>query len=990
VVEGEARDLVDPGALGIPLGARLSRALLRRTTTALLETGRWTDVQIDAEPAGADGVRLRVALAPRTTLVRVDLSGNRSLDDDELVRALGVGPDSELTREQTDELARRVVAAYAEIGFTRALVHTELRDTEDPSRKILGVRVIEGEPARLRAVRFVGERPPEQATRRLLAALGIGRGDVVDRRKLRDAVRAAELDLRRRGWLAADLGAPEVREETSGAVLELRARIGPRYDVVVRGHAPLTRAAIASALDLGAERAVGQAGERAIRERVEDLYRRSGFLDVVVDVSTELHDAERATMRIVVAPGRQVRVAALTFPGAAHFEAAQLRSEVISYLEAEVAGATLVRPLDSEEVDALGLGGERGRPRDLAPPLVVEPESVYYAPAYEKAIEHIAELYRAAGFLSVRVGPLRVLREPGSASLRLELPIDEGPRTFLFAVAVRGNTILGERALLAESGLRREAPFSWLAVEEARIRMEKLYDEAGYLYATVEPEARFSDDRTRADVIFRVTERFPVRIREIQFRGLSRTREAVVRGRLALREGDLYRPSDARRSEERLLELGIFSGVTIAPEDADLPARDKTIVVTVSERRSQYLETTLGLSTGQGVRAGLEYGYRNLLGRALTTSLRVRIGYQFFLIDPIIQEYFDALPLVDRLERQVTLSLQVPHLPGLTGVRASIEASHVRHNERQFGYDKNGGVLTVAWRPSRLFTLTTSGELENVNLGLFGSQELDQLREQAADDPRLSRLLRVPRGVSTLVSTRATASLDLRDSPFTPTRGFYASLSTEWARTLQTQAVEGGERFFSHFLKLSLTTSGYLPIAGGVVLALQARAGRVVPLQTLSETYPNRQFFLGGVDTLRGYLQDALVPAELADALQRDLSGKASPNAVFRGGDAFVLLRAELRFPLVGVLGGGLFLDAGNVWVDPANMTPFDLRPTAGLGLRLATPVGPLAFDYGFILMRRTLAVSGCSAPGPGGAITCAANVPYEPLGAFHFSIGLF
>jgi outer membrane protein assembly factor BamA len=1000
VVEGDARDLVDPGALGVPVGAPLTRALLRRVVSDLLASGRWTDVQVDAEDAGPEGARLRFMLVPRITLVRIDFSGNRVMGDDDLLRVLGVGPESAVEREGLEELARRVVSAYTELGYTRARVRVELRDTEDPGRKLLIVSVAEGPPLRMRGLRFLGERPSADAMRHIVSALEMGRGDVVDLRRLRERVRAAESELRRRGWLAADLGTPEVREEAGGAVLELRASIGPRYAVVLRGHAPLTRSAIAAVLDLGAERVSGSSGERMLAERVADLFERHGFVDVAVDVRTEHHSAERATLWIVVHPGSRARVTSLSFPGAAHFEADRLRGEVVSYLESDVPGATFVQPVDSEVVDRLGLGGERQRRRESRPPFFVEPATVYYPPAYEKALEHIAEMYRAEGYLSVRVGPLRLMRAASGSevsasgvrevALAIEVPIDEGPRTFLFDVGVRGNTILGDRALLAESGLSRNAPFSWSAIEDARLRMEKAYDEVGYLYATVEPEAHFSDDRTRATVLFRVTERFPVRVREIRFRGLTRTRESVVRNRLALREGDLFRPSEARRSEERLLELGIFSGVTVAPEDPDLPARDKTLIVTVTERKSQYLDTTLGVSTGQGVRAGLEYGYRNLLGRALTTSLRVRIGYQFFLIDPIIQAYFDALPLVDRLERQVTLSLQVPHVPGLPEVRTSVEASHVRHNERQFGYDKNSGVITLAWRPARQFTLTTSAELENVNLGLFGSQELAELRAQAADDPRLSRLLRVPSGVSTLVSTRATASLDLRDSPFTPSRGFYASIGTEWARTLQTGRDETGERFFSHFLKVSLTSSGYVPLGAGVVLALQARAGRVVPLQTRSETYPNRQFFLGGVDTLRGYLQDALVPAELAETLQRDLSGRANPNAVFRGGDAFVLLRAELRFPLVGIVGGGVFVDAGNVWVEPTNMTPLDLRPTAGLGLRLATPVGPLAFDYGFILLRRTLAVTGCSPPGPGGVVVCATDVPFEPVGAFHFSIGLY
>ena len=135
-----------------------------------------------------------------------------------------------------------------------------------------------------------------------------------------------------------------------------------------------------------------------------------------------------------------------------------------------------------------------------------------------------------------------------------------------------------------------------------------------------------------------------------------------------------------------------------------------------------------------------------------------------------------------------------------------------------------------------------------------------------------------------------------------------------------------------------------------------------------SQTYPNRSFYLGGVDTMRGYLQDALVPQDVAERVAAD--PMLGPNDVVRGCDAFVLLRTELRFPIAGQLHGGVFADVGNLWADASELNPVDLRPTAGLGLRLATPVGPLAFDYGFILIRR--------------------EALREPVGAFHFSIGLF
>ena len=96
---------------------------------------------------------------------------------------------------------------------------------------------------------------------------------------------------------------------------------------------------------------------------------------------------------------------------------------------------------------------------------------------------------------------------------------------------------------------------------------------------------------------------------------------------------------------------------------------------------------------------------------------------------------------------------------------------------------------------------------------------------------------------------------------------------------------------------------------------------------------------------MRGYLEDELIPQDVAEPSKTSI-----PNAIVRSGDAFVLFRAELRFPLYGELRGGVFTDIGNLWADAENLDPFELRPTAGVGLRLDTPVGPIALDWGFNL----------------------------------------
>ena len=176
----------------------------------------------------------------------------------------------------------------------------------------------------------------------------------------------------------------------------------------------------------------------------------------------------------------------------------------------------------------------------------------------------------------------------------------------------------------------------------------------------------------------------------------------------------------------------------------------------------------------------------------------------------------------------------------------------------------------------------------------------------------------------------------------------------------------------SDFLRLTGNAAGYVRLTeGGMAIAVSVRGGRIQQLMMNSKTYPDRLFFLGGVDSMRGFLADSLVPEDIA----QEIINPSNPqnrltieHVRLRGGDVFINPRLELRIPVTGIWEWGVFLDTGNVWVDPKNFNPFVLRYAAGAGIRVATPIGPIAFDYGINLIRRE----------------------WEGRGNFHFSIGLF
>jgi len=115
-------------------------------------------------------------------------------------------------------------------------------------------------------------------------------------------------------------------------------------------------------------------------------------------------------------------------------------------------------------------------------------------------------------------------------------------------------------------------------------------------------------------------------------------------------------------------------------------------------------------------------------------------------------------------------------------------------------------------------------------------------------------------------------------------------------------------------------------------------------VDTLDSLPASERFFAGGDTTVRGFSQDQLGTPETLDT-----------NGVPLGGNAVVVLNAELRIPVWHDIGAVTFVDAGNVFAKVNDFAVGDIRGAMGVGLRYRSPIGPLRFDIGFKLDRQRL-----------------------------------
>jgi outer membrane protein insertion porin family len=171
---------------------------------------------------------------------------------------------------------------------------------------------------------------------------------------------------------------------------------------------------------------------------------------------------------------------------------------------------------------------------------------------------------------------------------------------------------------------------------------------------------------------------------------------------------------------------------------------------------------------------------------------------------------------------------------------------------------------------------------------------------------------------------------DTRDNFLDPSKGSRHVLTVNFAGL-------GGD---NRFVRVSGDTSWYFPVIWDSTIHLRGRAGWIAGI--FGKDVPlYERFYLGGIDTLRGFAMGIPGPKDPA-------SGQPI------GGDKELIMNAEFIFPILKDLKvkGVVFYDAGKAY-DNHETFAGDIRSSAGGGVRWLSPFGPVRIEYGVNLFRR-------------------------------------
>jgi outer membrane protein insertion porin family len=348
-----------------------------------------------------------------------------------------------------------------------------------------------------------------------------------------------------------------------------------------------------------------------------------------------------------------------------------------------------------------------------------------------------------------------------------------------------------------------------------------------------------------------------------------------------------------------------------------------------------------------------------------TVRLELSILPDLLITDPQVRDKYSQFTVSERLERRNSVTMRFPQIGLGPQVTLTIDGVDVRENQRDFGLSKEALLPALNYDPLRTLHLQLGLSTELNDVEVFGA---DTVNQAIQNNPALAEILRVPDGQTVALAQRLSINWDRRDNAFAATSGTLLSADIEHVHAFP---ADSKATITSEFLRFRGRAAAYVTLVErGLVLAMSLGGGYNLQLTSDSQTYPDRLFYLGGVDTMRGFPLDSVVPEDIA---QRMLSGELPVTTyLVRGGDLYLNPRVELRAPLTDTFGVGLFLDTGNVWTKDAKFSsPLDLlrlRYAVGAGVRIATPIGPIALDFGINLIRRQ----------------------WEDFGATHFAIGLF
>jgi len=516
--------------------------------------------------------------------------------------------------------------------------------------------------------------------------------------------------------------------------------------------------------------------------------------------------------------------------------------------------------------------------------------SYYHREIFEDDLRSLLLFYQQNGYLEVEIADTQVVVDTIKREVDIRIVLFEGELTTVEGVGIFGNTIFGDSLLLRKIKVKSGDPLKPARIQDASLAVLSLYADNGYLEAEMNPDVRINYETHRALVDFALEEKSQFSIAEVRMEGLGGTRPNVVRRELLFRSGEVIKYSRLLESQRRLYLTGLFQSVFIRPQPAASgDSGSKDILIELKENEPLEFNVAAGYGSVEKVRGRVEVFNSNLAGTALKAGLTLRASF---------------------IGRAAEASFTEPWTLGLPW---KTDINLLAEYLEEPGFD-------IFRKVGRLAFGRTFGKRSTASL-TYRYEDAELSNVQVEDVP--------PELKSNLRTLTLSLIYDTRDNLFNSTRGLYAEGRNELAGSF----LSGTDSF----VRLTGRLKYFYPWKRSTILATSLEIGWMDFFGTSKDIPLSERLYAGGPNSIRGFGYRLVGPL---DAQGDPIGGRFQ----------LVWNLLEIRQSIYKMIGGVIFADVGNVWPSATEFRLKDIRTSAGVGLRVNTPIGIARLDYGINL----------------------------------------
>jgi len=680
-------------------------------------------------------------------------------------------------------------------------------------------------------------------------------------------------------------------------------------DIVINGNKEINTNKIKDVLTIGSSQSLSGKALQENKNKILDMYKQKGFYLAQVEPNVVVNP-EDATARVSfdINEGKKISI---------------------------------------QEINIVG--NKRVSDRDIRKQMKLKKGKRFDDTLYEGDLVTVVDYYHQNGFIDAKLIKSERNFNESKTGIIINLEVEEGPQYRVGKVTVSVEPFPGSKPLyskkdiIAQFILEKGDIFKQSDFNDGLRKISKIYLDKGRVLVKINPEMSYKPEEETVDIAITITEGTAAYIGTVPINWVSatsdephKTKEYVIRrelDRYDIKEGRLYSSQNIEDARRRILNLGSFIKRADPQIDLETPSSEPgkendpqkvTVSFDVEEsRQSGMFSVAGGYGSEGGLFGSLDIWDDNILGRALRLQLRGEIGTKELRTGEIV---FSSPWLLN-----TPTSLDASLYNRRRTVNYDTTTTTTDDQTSSYRDDSIGASITFGRPITRKFDMLVGLRNESTTYKEWDAEQKlyvtpeEWYRNNINPNPTLSDLAALPPSKGKTRSIKTQLARDTRNyltSMFDPNGGSFNTASFEISGL-------GGDRF----QKLETESSFFLSTWWKLVLVFHLKTGYITGKDSKYLTF--ERYYLGGIQSIRGYGTNAITP----------------PGYEQYGGNRMAQLNVEYRFPIVNMVRGIIFFDAGQTWGGNQGLIKdFWPRKSVGLGIRFDF-MGALArIEYGYPL----------------------------------------